>query len=136
MARGTVDARPLIEEPELLLNFFREMRRPAFYNSNVFYRDIEFAIRDYFQAEEGKSLRNPEAERIANDVIHAWMEQGILRQVNRHAFVLLHKDYLTPKEGTVGLLNVPLDKLPASAIPLPTGSPVLGPEAASAQQNV
>lgn len=131
MARGTVDVESLKEEPELLLNFLREMRKAAFYNSNLFFRDIQYSIRDYFEAEEGKTVTIPQAEKLAREVLRGWQEKGVVRQVNTHAYLLLHKDYLTPKEGTIGLLNVPLSKLPESAIPLPKGMSAVSTAVAS-----
>ena len=123
MSRKGIDIEPLKEEPEILLNFMREMRKAAFYNSNLFFRDVQFILRDYFEAEEEISITAPEAEKLAFELLQSWQEQGIVRQVSKQSYLLLHKDYLTPKEGTVGLLNVRIDDLPASAIPLPGGMP-------------
>ncbi|HET6513256.1 MAG TPA: hypothetical protein VFH43_13770 [Candidatus Kapabacteria bacterium] len=121
MSRKGVDIEPLKEEPEILLNFMREMRKAAFYNSNIFFRDVQFILRDYFEAEEEISITAPQAEKLAFELLQSWEEQGVVRQVSKQAYLLLHKEYLTPKEGTVGLLNVRIDHLPASAIPLPKG---------------
>ena len=123
MARKGINIDLLKEEPELLLNFMREMRKAAFYNSNIFFRDVQYILRDYWEAEEEISLTIPEAERYAAELLEAWEQSGVVRKVNKQAYLLLHKDYLTPKEGTVGLLNVLIDKLPESAIPLPGGMP-------------
>jgi hypothetical protein len=123
LSRKGVDIEPLKSEPEILLNFMREMRKAAFYNSNIFFRDVQFILRDYFEAEEEKSITMPEAENLAFELLQAWEKNGVVRQVNKQAYLLLHKEYLTPKEGTMGLLNVRIDDLPASAIPLPKGMP-------------
>jgi hypothetical protein len=131
LSRKGIDIEPLKEEPELLLNFLREMRKAAFYNSNIFFRDIQHSIRDYFEAEEGKSVTIPQAEHLAREVLTTWMDKGVIKQVAPNAFVLLHKDYLTPKEGTIGLMNVPLSDLPASAIPMPHGMPAVSTAVAS-----
>jgi hypothetical protein len=121
LSRKGVDIEPLKEEPEILLNFMREMRKAAFYNSNIFFRDVQFILRDYFEAEEEKTITTPEAEKLAYELLQAWEKSGVVRQVNKQAYLLLHKEYLTPKEGTMGLLNVRIDDLPASAIPFPKG---------------
>lgn len=123
MSRKGIDIEPLKAEPEILLNFMREMRKAAFYNSNIFLRDLQFILRDYFEAEEERTITMPEAERYAIEVLRSWEGKGVVRQVNTQAYLLLHKEYLTPKEGTVGLLNVRIDDLPASAIPFPKGMP-------------
>jgi hypothetical protein len=124
LARKGIDIEPLKEEPDILLNFMREMRKAAFYNSNIFFRDVQFILRDYFEAEEEVTITTDQAERYAFEILEAWSQKGVVRQVNKQAYLLLHKDYLTPKEGTMGLLNVRIDDLPASAIPLPKGMPV------------
>jgi hypothetical protein len=123
LSRKGVDIEPLKQEPEILLNFMREMRKAAFYNSNIFFRDVQFILRDYFEAEEEISITAPQAEKLAFELLEAWEKSGVVRQVNKQAYLLLHKEYLTPKEGTVGLLNVRIDDLPASAIPFPKGMP-------------
>jgi hypothetical protein len=121
VARKGIDIEPLKEEPEILLNFMREMRKAAFYNSNIFFRDVQFILRDYFEAEEEATITTDQAERYAFEILEAWSQRGVVRQVNKQAYLLLHKEYLTPKEGTIGLLNVRIDDLPASAIPFPKG---------------
>jgi hypothetical protein len=121
LSRKGIDIEPLKEEPEILLNFMREMRKAAFYNSNIFFRDLQFILRDFFEAEEEITITTDQAERFAFEILEAWSQKGVVRQVNKQAYLLLHKEYLTPKEGTMGLLNVRIDDLPASAIPFPKG---------------
>ena len=62
MSRKGINIEPLKEEPEILLNFMREMRKAAFYNSNIFFRDVQFILRDYFEAEEEISIPAPQRE--------------------------------------------------------------------------
>jgi hypothetical protein len=110
-----VDTDILIEDPEMLLEYMRNSRKAVFHNSNIFFRDLQYSIQDYFEDNEGVTLSMRESERIAKEVARACVEQGIFKKVNPQGYLLLDKEYLTPKEGTAGMLNVPLDKLPPKA---------------------
>ena len=50
--------------------FFRFMKEkyPIFYNSNIFFRDVQYAVKDYFEKKD-IYLKYPEAEKITAEFI-------------------------------------------------------------------
>jgi hypothetical protein len=105
----------LFSDPAVLLGFMRRTRKAVFHNSNIFYRDIQFAIRDYFDSVERRPISMPEAARMANEVIDLYTDVGILRKVNNQAYLLESPEWTTPKGGTFSMLTIHGAPLPESA---------------------
>ena len=68
-------------------NFFRFMREryPIFYNSNVFLRDIQYAIRTYFERKE-INITYSEAENLMNKFTSLLEEQGELIRLSSNSW--------------------------------------------------
>jgi hypothetical protein len=112
---GLRNAEYYFSNPEVLLGFMRRTRKPVFHKSNIFFRDIQFAVRDYFDTVERSPISVPEAERLAIDVVQLYMEVGLLRQVNNQAYVLDSPEFSTPKTGTYAMLTIHGAPLPGEA---------------------
>ena len=100
-------------DPEVLLGYMRQTRKPVFHKSNVFFRDIQFAIRDYFDTVVRKPITLTEAEVMAAEVVRMYTASGLLREVNNLAYVLHAPDWATTKEGTYSMLTLSGTPLPA-----------------------
>jgi hypothetical protein len=114
-----------IDYPYELFSFMREMRKPVFHNSNVFLRDVQYAIQEYFEYRDGVTIKNFEAESLARDVTRELERKGVLKRVNPQGFIVNFPDLVTGKDGTKGAL---LGGVPELVMP-PAASP---PAAASA----
>ncbi|HET9136662.1 MAG TPA: hypothetical protein VFO76_08490 [Candidatus Kapabacteria bacterium] len=125
-----------IEYPYELLSFMREQHRPVFHNSNIFLRDVQFAIQDYFEDRNGKTIRNDQAEKLASEVARAYEQQGIFQRVNPQGYVLNFPELATPKDGgtIAGLSGVTPDSIPPpkAAAPAPAAAPAAKPAAPAA----
>lgn len=114
-----VDEDVLVDDPDVLLGYMRQMHRPIFHNSNIFFRDIQFAIKDYYEDTVGKTIRPEDAQRIAKDVTRSYERQGVLRQVTANGYLLNYPELVTPKQGgTIGVLNG------TAALPPMAGNPL------------
>ncbi|HZK76988.1 MAG TPA: hypothetical protein VFD13_08780 [Candidatus Kapabacteria bacterium] len=115
--QGVVDPRveKFFGNPEVLLGFMRRTRKPVFHKSNVFFRDIQYAIRDYFDTVEREPVSMPEAERMARDVVEDYTERGLLRKVGNQAYLLESPEWATPKDGTYAMLTIHGAPLPDEA---------------------
>ena len=91
--------------PEVLLSFMKKTRKPVFHKSNIFFRDVQYALRDYFDRVENKPITTPEAERMARDVVELYSRQGVLRKVNNESYLLDMPEFATPKSGTYSMLK-------------------------------
>jgi hypothetical protein len=100
-----IDADIIVEDPDVFLGYMREAKRPIFHNSNIFFRDIQYGVRDYFEDREGKTISSKEAIRIANDLTRSYERMGVLRKVNSNGYLLIYPDMLTPKGGTIEVLT-------------------------------
>ncbi|MEO6939223.1 MAG: hypothetical protein ABI444_03660 [Candidatus Kapaibacterium sp.] len=115
-----IDADIIVEDPDVFLGYMREAKRPIFHNSNIFFRDIQYGVRDYFEDREGKTISSKEAIRIANDLTRSYERMGVLRKVNSNGYLLIYPDMLTPKGGTIEVLTGATIALPpAAAAPAP-----------------
>ncbi len=102
--------------PEVLLRFMRQTRKPVFHKSNVFFRDIQHAVHDYFESVEHEQVSLPEAERMAKEIVQLYTQQGVLREVNNQAYRLEGPAWMTPKDGTYAMLTLNGTPLPGEAV--------------------
>ena len=115
MKRAESEVEKYFGNPEVLLGFMRRTRKPVFHRSNVFFRDIQYAVRDYFDTVEREPVSLPEAERMAREIVEDYTERGLFRKVNNQAYRLEYPEWITPKEGTYAMLTVHGAPLPGEA---------------------
>lgn len=99
----------------------RRTRKGVFHNSNLFYRDIQYAIKDYFDAVERRPIPLTKAAQMANEVIALYTDVGLLRQVANQAYLLTSPEWSTPQGGTYSMLTIhgaPLPEFADSALEL------------------
>jgi hypothetical protein len=117
--------------PEVLLGFMRRTRKPVFHKSNIFFRDIQYAIKDYFDTVERESVSIPEAERLAMEVVERYTLSGLLRKVNNQAYLLDMPSFKTPQDGTYTMLTIhgaPLSSEAEAAVDIATMGTAADPE--------
>ena len=118
-----------IDYPYELLSYMREIHKPVFHNSNVFLRDVQYSIQDYFEDRQGKTIRDTEAQSIAEEVARAYERKGIFRKVNPQGFVLNFPELVASKTGnTKGGLT---GELPGEMPPAKAAAPAPAPKAAA-----
>ena len=110
--RRNKEVERLFGNPEVLLGFMRRTRKPVFHKSNIFFRDIQFAIRDYYDTVERSPITLPRAERMARDVVQLYTEVGLLKKVNNQAYLVDSPEFRTPKSGTYSMLTIHGGPLP------------------------
>lgn len=127
-----------IEYPYELLSYMREIHKPVFHNSNIFFRDLQFSIQEYFEDKQGITIGNEKAETIAKDVARSYELTGIFKRVNPQGYILNYPELSTPKEGgtIAAFQGVTPDAMPparVAATPAPvTAKPAAAPKAAAA----
>lgn len=125
-----MEADVFIDYPFELFSFMRETHKPVFHNSNVFLRDVQYAIQDYYEDRYGVTIRNAAAEALAKEVAKAYEQKGIFRRVNPQGYLLNYPELTTTKEaGTKGGIWGGM----AAALPPPAAAkPAAAPKAAAA----
>lgn len=82
----------------VLFHFMRENNFPVYHLSNMFFRDMEYAIRDYVRAQEGRDIGGREAGRLASVFVADLEKQKILRPHGRNTWILFDENYWLLKE--------------------------------------
>ncbi|PLX22663.1 MAG: hypothetical protein C0600_16360 [Ignavibacteria bacterium] len=77
----------------VLFSFMRENNFPVYHLSNFFYRDVEYAIRDYVRVHEGKDIGGREAGRLASEFVADLEKQEILRPHGKNTWILFDEEY-------------------------------------------
>jgi hypothetical protein len=103
-----------IDYPYELFSYMREIHKPVFHNSNVFLRDLQYSIQDYFEDKEGKTIRDTVALQMAEEVSRAYERKGIFRKVNPQGFTLNFPELVASKTGNTkgGLMGELPDQMP------------------------
>jgi hypothetical protein len=117
-----------IDYPYELFSYMREIHKPVFHNSNIFLRDVQYSIQDYFEDRQGKTIRDAEAVKMAEEVARAYERKGIFKKVNPQGFVLNFPELVASKTGnTLGGLR---GELPGEMPPAKAAAPAPAPNAA------
>lgn len=87
----------LTQEKNQILNFLRA-RFPVFHNSNIFFRDLQYGIRSYFE-KKGIKISYPEAENFANDFANMLESEKVFIRINHQSWKVNYPDYATVQPG-------------------------------------
>jgi len=77
---------------------FMRTRTPMYHLSNIFLRDLHFAIIEFLRL-KGIHIRNTEAEQIAKEVAGNFEKKNLLKKVNTQTWTLLYPDFAAKKAG-------------------------------------
>lgn len=97
----------IIDRETELLDFMKEHGYPIFHLSNVFYRDFQYGVRDYFRITEGKDIGTRKADEIADAVIESMLQRGLLIQRSTNTWQLLHDRYTLKGAGEIETSSTP-----------------------------
>jgi hypothetical protein len=122
-----------IDYPYELFSYMREIHKPVFHNSNVFLRDVQYSIKDYFANRQGVTIREADAVKMAEEVARGFERKGIFRKVNPQGFTLNFPELVASKTGNTkgGLSGELPDQMPPpkAAAPAPAAKPSAAPAA-------
>lgn len=68
----------------IFFNFMKEKYR-VFNNSNIFFRDIQYAVKSYFEKKNNR-IKYSEAEKIAKEFIKQLESEGLLKKISENAW--------------------------------------------------
>jgi hypothetical protein len=58
---------------------------PVFKESNIFFRDIQYAIRNYY-LKKGRKIDYQKSEKIASEFIEGLVKEGELKKISNNAW--------------------------------------------------
>ncbi len=86
-----------------LFTFMKEKGYPIFHLSNIFLRDIEYGIRDYYRAHTKKDIGTRTSILLASEFVKALEEKNIIAPLSKNTWLLQMPEFLNkPKEETQG----------------------------------
>lgn len=85
---------------EIFFNFMKE-KYPIFYNSNIFERDLQYAIKQYFEMKD-EFITYPQAEKLMKEFSNYLEQNGDLLRLNFNSWkVNFFKPEIVEEETTV-----------------------------------
>ena len=79
------------------LEYFRS-KFPTFHLSNIFYRDLRYALKYYLRS-NGFKMSDAELENVVNALTKEMVSDGILKEVSTGVWTLNYPDFRTKKPG-------------------------------------
>ncbi|MBN1446301.1 MAG: hypothetical protein JXA28_00100 [Bacteroidetes bacterium] len=71
---------------------------PVYHLSNLFYRDVQYAIRDYFRDNHRKDIGWRASDRMARELVEDLERRGVLRPHAKNTWVLFDEQYRLPSQ--------------------------------------
>lgn len=108
----------LKQNVDLFLNFMKE-RYPVYHRSNIFLRDIEYGIKNFFEKKDVK-LTYGQIEEISTGLILHLEQISVLDRLDNNTWILNYK----PEEPASAVTEQSV----ASAAPAPATAPAAAPK--------
>lgn len=89
----------LLSNQSIFFSYMKE-RYNVYYNSNIFFRDIQYAIKSFLE-KKNKKIKYSEAEKIANEFIAKMENDGQLKKMSSNAWKVnfsFEKNVIQPDE--------------------------------------
>jgi len=90
------DAVPLIVENQKDFLKYLKTRIPLYHLSNVFFRDLHYAVMNYLMAYRRK-LKYYDGEEVTRDVVAEFEKAGILKKVDSQTWLLVYPEFQLPR---------------------------------------
>lgn len=112
---------------------FLKTRVPVYHLSNIFFRDVHYAVIDFLGA-QGMKVRHTPAESLARLVLERLEKEKMLVKLDHQTWMVKHPEYRTPVRKTA---PAAAPARPAAAAPPVQGAgtqarPAVGTDAAGA----
>ncbi len=77
------------------LEFLRFLKTqfPLFHKSNIFFRDLQYGVMEYFEQKKNIKVKYSEAETIARKYAEFMEKKEILRKLDHQTWVLNYPDF-------------------------------------------
>jgi len=72
---------------------FLKTQFPLFHKSNVFFRDLQYGVMEYFEKEKKDKVKYSEAETIAREYAAFMEKKEIFKKLDHQTWVLNYPDF-------------------------------------------
>ncbi|HZV12096.1 MAG TPA: hypothetical protein VFA55_02700 [Candidatus Kapabacteria bacterium] len=106
----------VVSNPVAFFRFMQQNRYTVVHQSNLFFRDIEFALAKWITSKTGKKVEYfGSTEKLAQEVCAGLERTGMLKKVGGTAYILNCEEFMLPRPE------------PAPAKPAPAVAPAAAP---------
>ncbi|MAT40281.1 MAG: hypothetical protein CL946_11835 [Ectothiorhodospiraceae bacterium] len=88
----------ILQSPLDFLRYMREAGYPVFHLSNIFKRDVQYAIRDYFRMNFKKDIGTRKSLELSDKMMKALEDEGLVKAFQGNAWTLYHEEFLLPPQ--------------------------------------
>jgi hypothetical protein len=82
-----------------LFTYMKHEGYPVFHMSNIFLRDIQYGIRDYYRSTYRKDIGTRKSDAMAKDFIADLESKGVLLRSNINTWILQMPEFLNPPKA-------------------------------------
>ncbi|MGH8337774.1 MAG: hypothetical protein ACRETL_13350 [Gammaproteobacteria bacterium] len=91
-------AQEIVSNPITFLRFMKENRYTVVHQSNLFFRDIEFALAKWITSKTGKKVEYfGSTEKITKEICAGMERAGILKKVSGNAYLVNCEEFMLPR---------------------------------------
>jgi hypothetical protein len=98
MEQSTSKYISLLKDDYIIFLNYLKARIPTFHNSNLFFRDLHYAIKTFLEIKDMK-VSYAESELLATEFSEFLESKGILVKVNELGWKLNYTEFTTVKQG-------------------------------------
>lgn len=91
-----MDFPSIVGKEKELFTFMKQRGYPVYHMSNMFLRDIQYGIRDYYRTTFGKDIGSRKSDTFAENFIADMESKGLLRRFTHNTWILLMPEFLNP----------------------------------------
>lgn len=88
----------LLKNDDSVLLEFLKAKFPLFHNSNLFFRDLQYGIRSFFEKKD-IFVSYQDAEKLANEMANHFEAKEIFIKVNHQGWKINFPDFATAEPG-------------------------------------
>ena len=88
----------VLKDEYIIFLQYLKARFPTFHNSNLFFRDLHYAIKHFLETKDMK-VNYADSEQLAREFSEFLESKGILLKVNDLGWKLNYADFVTVKPG-------------------------------------
>jgi len=91
-----MDPLEIVGKEKILFDYMRENGYAVYHRSNLFLRDIQYGIRDYFRSNHNTDIGSRVSDSTAAAFVADLEKRDLIRKSSRNTWILNMEEYLNP----------------------------------------
>ena len=94
-----MDLPSIVGKERELFTFMKATGYPVFHQSNIFLRDVQYGIRDYYRVNFKTDIGSRKADAWAKEFIDSLESKGLLKRSVHNTWILQMPEFLNPPKA-------------------------------------